>query len=846
MERRAKLRGGVRIHRPQQVAVRGLHLFVLSAFAVAQPLFDLLGDTPEFFVVRGSTTWDILALALGLILVPPALLLGIEVLGGLFGPRIQTGLHLVFCAGLAGLVALQALKRSADLSPWLSFVIAAAAGAGLAVAYAKRKGVRTFLTVLGPAPLAFLALFLINSPLDKLSLESEAHASAVTDITATAPVVMVVLDELPTSSLMDQHAEIDPVRYPNFSRLAKDGTWFRNATTVHEHTTEAVPSILTGNEPGQGALPLYSDHPDNLFTFLGASGAYEMHVFEPVTQLCPTDLCPRTKESFSARMSSLTDDLAVIYGHVVLPDGVSDELPSVTETWQDFGKTHAEEELAAKPLALKDDADIDRTVGRQLWQDQRFQTEQFVDSIEPTTEPTLFFLHSMLPHSPWRFLPSGRQYGDALGIDGIADDEWGGDDFLVQQGWQRHLLQTGLVDRLLGELIDRLEEEGLYEKSLIVVTADHGVSFKPNDRRRGITETNIGDIANVPLIIKRPEEHLGLIVDRTVRSIDILPSIAAALGEPLPFEVDGESVYDRANDQQTVEVSQREGEPVSAPADEVIGLRNATLIRKLHLFGAQSQDGLYAFGPDAALVGSAPDTLPSVKATGLKASIDGEPLLRSVDLDSALVPAHVSGGLSGEGAEEGIRLVVAVNGTIAGVGQSFDSNGSIVFSSYVPESAFTEGANDVQVYAVTEQDGEPALQPLGGTGAQPEYTLADTEIEVSEGEPIPIAPGTEGSVEDWFFERDAVRFGGWAGDVESKAPADRVLVFADGELVHSGTPGIGRADLAKRYPGLGRSGFVFDLPQSLVGDGGEVELRFFAVRDGTATELTYPNGFPWR
>ncbi len=645
---------------------------------------------------------------------------------------------------------------------------------------------------------------------------------------------------------MDDHFELDAVRYPNFAKLAKDGTWFRNATTVHEHTTEAVPSILTGKEPSEGALPLYSDHPDNLFTFLGGNGAYKMHVFEPVTQLCPSDLCPRTRDSFPARMSSLSEDLAVVYGHVVLPDGISNNLPSVTETWQGFGKTHEEAELAAQPLAVRNAADIDQAVGRQLWQDQRFQMEQFVESIEPVDDPTLFFLHAMLPHSPWRFLPSGRQYGDALGIDGLADDKWGGNDFLVQQGWQRHLLQTGLVDRLLGELMNRLKKQGLYEKSLIVVTADHGVSFKPNDRRRGITPTNIGDIANVPLIIKRPEEHLGMVVDRTVRTIDILPSIAAALGEPLPFEVDGESVYDHANDQQTVEVRQRVGDPVSAASTEVIRQRNETLIRKLHLFGARNQDGLYAFGPDAALVGAAPDTLPSVDADGTTASIDGEPLLRSVDLDSALVPAHISGGISGPGAAEGIRLVVAVNGTIAGVGQSFDSNGSIVFSSYVAETAFTEGANDVQVYAVTEKDGEPALQPLGGTGAQPEYTLTDTEIDVSDGEPIPIAPGTEGSVEDWFFERDAVRFGGWAGDVESKQPADRVLVFADGELVHSGTPGIGRADLARRYPGLGRSGFVFDLPQSLVGEGGDVELRFFAVRDGTATELTYADGFPWQ
>ena len=184
-------------------------------------------------------------------------------------------------------------------------------------------------------------------------------------------------------------------------------------------------------------------------------------------------------------MSSLYQDLAVVYGHVVLPSGVSHRLPSVTETWQDFGKEHTDAGDGGKQLAVKNDADVDRAVGEELWADQRASVERYIDSIEPTKEPTLFFVHEMLPHSPWRFLPSGRQYADALGIDGIADDRWGDDEWLVQQGWQRHLLQVGLVDRLLGQLIDRLERDGLYDRSLVIVTADHGVSFHPGDRRRG-------------------------------------------------------------------------------------------------------------------------------------------------------------------------------------------------------------------------------------------------------------------------------------------------------------------------------------------------------------------------
>ena len=70
---------------PSRVPVLGTlwafaHLAVLSAFALAQPLFDLLKDNPEFFAARGSTGFDIISFSLLLVLVPPALLLAVELL----------------------------------------------------------------------------------------------------------------------------------------------------------------------------------------------------------------------------------------------------------------------------------------------------------------------------------------------------------------------------------------------------------------------------------------------------------------------------------------------------------------------------------------------------------------------------------------------------------------------------------------------------------------------------------------------------------------------------------------------------------------------------------------------
>ena len=65
------------------------HLAVLSTFALAQPLFDLLSDNPEFFAARGSTAGDIVLFAILLVVVPPALLLAVEVLVGLASEKAR-------------------------------------------------------------------------------------------------------------------------------------------------------------------------------------------------------------------------------------------------------------------------------------------------------------------------------------------------------------------------------------------------------------------------------------------------------------------------------------------------------------------------------------------------------------------------------------------------------------------------------------------------------------------------------------------------------------------------------------------------------------------------------------
>src|SRR4051794_1435681 len=146
-----------------------LGLAVLWTFAVAQPLFDLLGDNPEFFAARGSSGFDIISFSVLLVVLPPLLLLALELLLGLAGRRVFRAAHLVFLAALVTLIAGQALKKSVDVSDGVLIGLSVAIGVALAALYARAEALRSFLNILSPAPLVFLLLFLIGSPVSKLA-----------------------------------------------------------------------------------------------------------------------------------------------------------------------------------------------------------------------------------------------------------------------------------------------------------------------------------------------------------------------------------------------------------------------------------------------------------------------------------------------------------------------------------------------------------------------------------------------------------------------------------------------------------------------------------------------------
>jgi hypothetical protein len=691
---------------PRNAAVRATlwdyaHLTALSSFALAQPLFALLHKSPEFLAARGALGFDVVSFAIVLVVLPPALLLAVELLVGIIDRRARRGLHLFFVAALAALVAAGVINRSGGVGGGVLIVSSAAIGIAAAAAYARIAVVRSFMNILAAAPVLFLALFLFTAPVSGLAFPSQPGARSIAGV-PRAPIVVVLFDELPLSSLMDDHGHVDAVRYPAFAELERTSTWFRNAYAVYDSTEHAQPSIMDGDYPAAGELPIASDHPASLFTLFGKT--HRMNVSEEATALCPRGLCkdPRLAQPYGERMKSMTSDLGLVWLHMVSPAGLEAKLPSVSDNWGNFS--------GGAGVPNTENVQANLTAARKA----RF--DDWVRNISPGARPQLSLKHTLLPHVPWQFLPDAKLYsaGDNP-IPGLSSESYK-DSTQVESLYQRHLLQLGFADRELGELLRHLKREGLFDKSLIVVTADHGVAFDVGQRdRRTITRENAEQIASIPLFVKAPGQSGDTVNRGYVETVDIVPTIFDVLNVRPLVAMDGRSAFSpEVQRRRGVRILQRRTfKPMRFTAAEWERGKAAAVERKLRLFGV-GRDGplrLFRIGPHRDLLSRPTRSFAVEQSEG--ARFVGANAYRRVDPRSQTVPAWVTGSL--DGVPAGVDLAVAVNGRIAALTKSFHlaTDEQTLFAAIVPESSFRTGRNRVELFELRDAGAEVTLRSLG-------------------------------------------------------------------------------------------------------------------------------------
>jgi hypothetical protein len=673
----------------RRAARAGLELFALCGLAITQPVLDLFGRAPQQFAFRGVQGWGIVAFVVVVALVPTAVLWLVELAVGAVSQRARWLIHVGLVGVLTAVIGLQVVAGVA--SGIVRVAAAVVLGVGAVVVYQRVAPARTWLAYMALAPVVFVGAFMLASPTSRL-LTSPSAAPLVAGVARPAPVVMVVFDELPLASLVTPDGQVDRELYPNIAALADTSSWFRNTTTVSSSTWYAIPALLTGQEVVSGTVPVAADHPESLFTLLG--DAYDLNVVESVTRVCPSGLCASSSSAAVGGTSGLlADAMDVMVQRLSFsgPDG--DPVASLVE-----------------PVAAMDGGDDD---GDELSVVADFELNQpervgaFLDGIVDS-RPALHYLHILLPHVPFRYLPSGSLYDGPepdLGRDG---DTWADEPWLTDLARQRHLLQVGYADAVLGSIIADLQAKGLYDESLVIVTSDHGISFQPGHPMRGLEgqpldSDDLADLAWVPLFVKQPGQTVGQVSDANVLTLDVVPTIADVLGVDIPWQVDGQSVFGparidgakffRPGDVELLPVAL---EPLRLDPDvdlaRVFGRGPARLLPGV---GGGGGARWWTLGPAPDLVGVGVADVPGGPPAEADAVVDDVGGL-VLDPGSNVVPALVRGRVAGVAV--GQPVAVAINGVIAATAPTYDDGSGVAFAVMVNDTYFRSGPNQVTVH----------------------------------------------------------------------------------------------------------------------------------------------------
>jgi hypothetical protein len=391
---------------------------------------------------------------------------------------------------------------------------------------------------------------------------------------------------------------------------------------------------------------------------------------------------------------------------------------------------------------------------------------------------------------------TGHRYSLSAELVGMENGVWDDDRRTVLQGFQRHLLQAGYADRLVGDIVDSLTEHGLWDDAVVIVAADHGVAFGPSDILRKPVDATADELYRVPLFVSVPGGPAGVVDDRDAMLMDVVPTLVDVLDVDVRWRFDGRSLLVDEPPERERPVRYPQGPTTLAQGlDGVLALAE----RNARWLGGDGWRGVYAAGPLGEHVGKPVGALrPSARREEWE--LDQAQILADLDLRSDFVPAMLTGGTNGAVAPDGWFLV-AVNGTVAGSGfASADGR----WYALVDESLFVAGPNAVQIL-VPDGDGgwwSPTLPRVAASTASITGG-GDGFVALADGRRVPVVrhDGVEHTVgiDRAVLDRGVLGIGGWSLDEDAVAVPDQVLLVVDGALRPASVRRPARHDLANRY-----------------------------------------------
>jgi len=658
---------------------RFLEILALTGAAVVEPVLSNFGEAPDTFIGAEASRGQIVLFGLVVALGPAVVAWAAGWLAGrIGGSRVRRATHLVTVGGLSALVVIRVVKRVGPPPAWLVTVAAVAGAVAAGWLYRRVAAARAFLGYAAVLPVLLFVMFIGFSPVSKLVFPPAASTPAPTHGGSRTPILMIVADELPTETLLDRSNHVDRDLFPNLARLAGEATWYRNHTAVASFTQAAVPAIVSGRYP-TAPMPVPTQFSENLFTWLEPS--YTINGWESITRLCTAPGCNHFDGS--GALSTL-----------------------VGEAWEQW--SHNVQPWTPPATAPIEDDPLGRAISRRAT-----RLDGFTASLDrPMAPPRLDFLHVLLPHIPWEYLPDGRRYPEPEFF-GLFVNGWVSP-YSAELGRQRHVLQAQYFDRRLGEIIGKLRRSGRYDETLVIVTADHGMRFRSDEPWRGVSADDYSSLPWAPLFVKYPGQTEGRLDESNVEQIDILPTIAEAIGTRLPWKVDGRSVRHgstRAPEAKWIFPWGQDRMPTGPDGrirlDAVTGYR--AMLDAPPAVEAQGPDRVFRLPPYGGLVGRRVSSLPVGEPVHVRFRTDDGGRLH---YDGGReIPVYIKGRFDRE-VRSG-RFAVAVDGVVGGWFEMTPVLKS-TFAVLVPPRLVPRGESEVSVYRIDGSPDRPTLRPVPG------------------------------------------------------------------------------------------------------------------------------------
>lgn len=444
-------------------------------------------------------------------------------------PQVSFGLTLGGCAaGAALILGLWRLKRDVLMghSPTLqqsAIVLGVAVAIGLVLAFAGMGLTWAFrLSHRKSAAIAvgvFLLLVLAGIPLSRVKGDAEGKVFAP-PARANGPNMIFIAADALRADYLPLYSPDATVATPNLVALAQDGVLFTNAFAHASWTKPSFATLFSGVYPeAHTATSKTAVLPDSLVTFPEAlqEAGYYTQGFANNPNITATF-------GFDQGYTSYVDLKPNLY----------------------FGATPSAAKLTIYEVLRRVKQKVDQKLfkGRMVVTDFYQPAEEvtklalnWLDDGVPQEAPFFLFLHYMDPHDP--FMDWEKP---GVGYARVRMEHPDPDEFLDPM---RHAynLEIAYMDKYLGGLIAGLKERGLYEKTLIVFTADHGEEFFDHEGWwHG--QTLYDELVKIPLVAKLPGNRLaGTVNTDLARHIDVGPTFLHFAGASKPEAMAGQSFF---------------------------------------------------------------------------------------------------------------------------------------------------------------------------------------------------------------------------------------------------------------------------------------------------------------